>query len=462
VTAPPSRGDQVRITRRAALRVGLGAGVGMTVASGRLPAWARPVGRIAGVRRPGSRPLQRRPEGAHSIEQVEHVVVVMMENHSFDNILGMLPSRFRSRRHVDGLPVDRSGVQLAVNYDTQNQPVREAHTPTVCPPTGVDNSWDASHIAWNGGANDGFVRASGAEAMSYFDRPDLPFTYSLARHFPVGERYFCSLLGPTYPNRRFLLSGTASGVITTDATTFNVTAANGTIFDQLDRLGITWKTYYTNVPSMAILPGAITRRRLSKIARIPRYYADAAAGRLPQVAFVEPEFKVADEEAPEDVQYGERFVSKVVRALMASPNWSQSVLFYTYDEHGGFYDHVPPPTAIRPDAIPPRLGAGDVAGDYNRYGMRVPLIAVSPFARPNYVSRVVQDHTSILKFIETVWNIRALTFRDANAHDMTDYFDFARSPFLHPPGLAGAPAIAPALAACHAAGENPATPTSRV
>jgi len=458
VTEPGPPGDQSRITRRAVLGRAVGVGAGLTLAGG-LPAWARPVAATAGVRAPGSRPFPRRPEGAHSIQAVEHVLIVMMENHSFDNVLGMLPHRFPSRAGVDGLPVNSAGMQLAVNNDAQNQPVRASHSPTVCPPDGVNNGWDASHLAWDNGANDGFVRASSAQAMTFFDRGDLPFTYSLARNFPVGQRYFCSVLGPTYPNRRFLMSGTAAGLITTDATTLRVPAPNGTIFDRLDRLGISWKFYFTNVPSLAIIPGAVTARRLRRLSHIAHYYADAAAGRLPQVAFVEPEFRSSDEEAPEDVQYGERFVSKVVRTLMASPNWKRSVLFYTYDEGGGYYDHVPPPPAIKPDAIPPLLAAGNVPGAYDRYGIRVPLIAVSPFARRNYVSNVVQDHTSILKFIETVWNIGAITFRDANAHNMTDYFDFTRRPFLHPPGLAGPPAIAPGLAACHAVGEFPPTPT---
>jgi phospholipase C len=459
VTEAEPLGSQSHITRRAVLRRAVGVGAGLTFAAAGVPAWARPVAEAARIRTPGSRPFPRRPEGTHSIPPIEHVVVVMMENHSFDNILGMLPHRFASRRGVDGLPVDAGGVQLAVNNDAQNQPVRASHTPTVCPPTGVDNSWDASHVAWDGGANDGFVRASSAQAMTFLDRGDLPFTYSLARHFPVGQRYFCSLLGPTYPNRRFLMSGTAAGLITTDATTLNIPAPNGTIFDRLDQLGISWKFYYTNVPSLAIIPHSITAGRLRRLARIQHYHADAAAGRLPQVAFVEPEFRSSDEEAPQDVQYGERFVSKVVRSLMASPNWKRAALFYTYDEHGGYYDHVPPPPAIKPDAIPPRLNPGDAPGAYDRYGMRVPLVVVSPFARRNYVSRVVQDHTSILRFIETVWNIGAITFRDANAHNMTDYFDFSRTPFLRPPGLAGPPPIAPGLAACHAAGENPPTPT---
>jgi phospholipase C len=414
-------------------------------------------------RQPGSLPFPHLPAGTVNAEMpFDHLIVVMMENHSFDNILGMLPQRFASRVNVDGLPVDSSGSQLAVNNDMQAQPVVASHTPTVCPPTGLNTSWNASHIAWDGGANDGFVRASSAQAMTFFDLVDLPFTYSLASQFPVGERYFSSVLAPTYPNRRFLFTGTASGLIATEVRTFHTRAAGGTIFDRLDRLGISWKTYYSNAPSMAIIPGAVTRARLRNIARLRHFYADAAAGRLPQVAFVEPAFKYTDEENPEDVQYGEQFVAKVVQALMASSNWRRSVLFYTYDEHGGFYDHVPPPPAIKPDRIPPRLAAGDASGDYDRYGMRVPLIAVSPYSRRNYVSRVVQDHTSILKFIETVWNIGALTFRDANARDMTDYFDFRQRPFLQPPPLAAAPDIGPGLDGCLAAGEHPPTPGARL
>ena len=117
---------------------------------------------------------------------------------------------------------------------------------------------------------------------------------------------------------------------------------------------------------------------------------------------------------------------------MHSPAWEHSALFITYDEHGGYYDHVPPPRAIKPDSTPPRLKPDDPPGAYDRYGFRVPLIAVSPYARANYVSRVVQDHTSILRFIEGNWNIGAMTFRDANAADMTDYFDFRRPAFRQP------------------------------
>jgi len=143
---------------------------------------------------------------------------------------------------------------------------------------------------------------------------------------------------------------------------------------------------------------------------------------------------------------------------MESPNWERTALFITYDEHGGYYDHVPPPAAVLPDDTPPMLGPNDLPGAYNRYGFRVPLLVISPWAKRGYVSSVVQDHTSILRFVERKWNLGAMTRRDANARDMTDYFDFRRAAFREPPKIASAPALAPGLERCRAAGLNPPLP----
>jgi phospholipase C len=136
-----------------------------------------------------------------------------------------------------------------------------------------------------------------------------------------------------------------------------------------------------------------------------------------------------------DISVGEAFSATVINAVMRSPAWPRTALIWCYDEHGGYYDHVPPPPAIRPDSIPPQLSPGDTPGGFDRYGFRVPAVVVSPFARPHYVSHVPHDHTSILKLVETKWNLPALTYRDANASDLFDCLDRRRAAFLVPPRL---------------------------
>ena len=173
---------------------------------------------------------------------------------------------------------------------------------------------------------------------------------------------------------------------------------------------------------------------------------------------IDPNYTTTSEEDPQDVQVGERFVAEVVHELANAPTWKHTALFINYDEDGGYYDHVPPPRAIKPDSIAPILAPGDVPGAYDRYGFRVPLIVVSPWARANYVSSIVQDHTSILAFIERKWNLPAMTLRDANAHPMTDYFDFSKPAFAKPPALHRGPALANGIAECRTHGLHPPLP----
>jgi phospholipase C len=392
--------------------------------------------------------------------EIEHIVVLMMENHSFDNVLGMVPAQVAGRAGVDGLTV-RHGRPVNANADAAGQRVNAHRAASPCQLDGLPTqTWNASHEAYGNGRNDGFVRASGPVAMQYWDGRDLPFTYSLVRHYPVGQRYFASALAQTYPNRRFFFCGTASGLVATDLQqTLHLPAANGTIFDRLDRHRISWGVYYEDAFSPVIVPGFYTPSRIRRVKRMTSFYADAAAGRLPHFTFLDPNYRTTSEENPQDIQVGEGFIAKVVHALTHAPTWKRTALFITYDEHGGYYDHVPPPRAIKPDSLAPLPVPGQpplVPGGFDRYGFRVPLIVVSPWARAGYVSNLVQDHTSLTAFIEHKWNLPAMTFRDANAAPMTDYFDFGGKPaFGHPPALAAAPGLARGLAECRAAGLNP-------
>jgi phospholipase C len=472
--------EQGNLTRRQLLARGGAAAAGVAAAGAysSLPAWARTFARSStALRRPGSLPFPHLPAGhpTPGLDQIQHVVVLMMENHSFDNVLGMVPHQVTGRAKVDGLTVKRGKVvnsnpSSIAPYAINPQQVTAQRASSPCQESGKPSqAWNASHVSWNNGLNNGFVQASTAVAMWYWDKGFLPTTYALAQHYPFGQRYFSSVLAQTYPNRRFLFCGTASGITATNGYTFRVPAANGTIFNQLLNHNISWRNYVQPtggaleaspliVPEFALSPRCVARLR-----PISSFFSDAANGDLPAFSFLDPNYDTTSEENPQDIQAGERFIAQVVNALTHSRQWHKTALFITWDEHGGYYDHVPPPRAIAPDNIAPITDPSALSnpnvplapGDYTRYGFRVPLFVISPWARSNYVSNVVQDHTSILAFIERKWNLPALSYRDANAHPLTDYFDFTRPAFAHPPKLAAAPAMAPGLKQCAAAGLTP-------
>jgi phospholipase C len=300
-------------------------------------------------------------------------------------------------------------------------------------------TWTNSHIQLDGGKLDGFVKSdSGPVSMGYWQKADLPFYYSLASVFPLADRYFCSMLGPTFPNRRYLIAATSIGMINDSIPSLTGYPANGTIFDRLHDARVTWKDYYspaTIVPSLALFPKLLTRYP-SHIANQDAFFTDAAAGKLPGFSLVEPNYLLTSEEDPQNIARGEQFAAKVVNAVMKGPAWKNTLLIWTFDEHGGYYDHVVPPRAIAPDNIPPAVNGGPSYTGFHQYGFRVPCVVVSPWARPNYVSHQVFDHTSICALVETKWNLPALTRRDANAHNMLDMLDLRAPAFAHPPKLA--------------------------
>ena len=449
----PSPLDQT-ITRRSLL--GAAAGSAALLATRGLPAWARPVAFPGGLRQPGSLPFPGKPAGTPSMPEIEHIVVLMMENHSFDNLLGMVPHQVPGRASVDGWRF-KHGKPVNFNLDASGNKVIATHGGSPCQLDGAPSqSWDASHESYDNALNDGFVKASGPVAMRFWDKTDIPFTYSLVEHFPIGERYFCSVLGQTFPNRAYLFAGTSQGRI--NDTLLTTPPANGTIWDRLDAHGINWGIYYEppSYPSFVLVDGSDTAARMAtRVHTFSQFLSDVAAGQLRQFTFLDPNYGTTSEENPQDIQLGERYIAQVVNALMRAKTWRKTALIINYDEHGGYYDHVPPPSALAPDSIPPILTSTDVPGAFNRYGFRVPLVVVSPWAKANYVSRVVQDHTSVLAFIERKWNLPAMTLRDANAHPMTNYFNFRHATFATPPKLAAAPSLGPGLANCHAAGLNP-------
>jgi phospholipase C len=449
------------VTRRTAL--GAGAGAVAAIALSGLPAWARVRRTHLRPHRPRRDELPRpdRPIGEPGIPQIETLVLVMMENHSADNVLGMLPHTVASRRdYYDGLPVNRYGAPIATNPNGKGARVSSFHAPDLCPSSGLTQNWNSSHHQYDNGRNDGFVtNAQSTTPMTYFTASDLPVTYALASHFPVSDRYFCSLLGQTLPNRRYYFSGTSSGQVNDDNSALLVSAANGTIFDRLDAGKVNWLVYYDGTPSPFYFPNF--RDNPLQVARCvnnSRFFSDAAAGKLPSVAYVEANGQYQSEENPQNIAYGENFVRSVAEACMNSPQWEKLALFITYDEHGGYYDHVPPPPAVIPDEIPPDLtlsAKGTFPAKFDRYGFRVPMTIVSPWGQPNYVSHKVADHTSVLAFIEHKWNLPPMTHRDAAAWDLSDMFDISQRRLAAPIKLPPGPDISATTATCKAHGESP-------
>jgi phospholipase C len=286
------------------------------------------------------------------------------------------------------------------------------------------------HAQVDDGAMDGFVKSAAATTrtdghfvMGHFEPTDLPFYSWLAQTFAINDRHFPSARSGTWPNRNFLLLGTADGVMCTYCGHPNPTTP--TIFDALDAAGRTWGVYTDSEPFEGALGWT---RPHTGLHSFDAFLAALVEGTLPNVAFVDGVENLEDEHPPADVQVGEAWTRKIYRTAIASPLWPQLALVWTYDEAGGFADDVPPPNK----ACIARAGNPlDVL--FFELGVRVPLTVISPYARAGYVSHLVQDHTAITRFIETVFDLPALTARDANSDALLDMFDFDAPTFLHPP-----------------------------
>ncbi len=380
---------------------------------------------------PGDRPEPRVPEGTDLLPQIEHIVIYMQENHSYDSYFGMFPKG-------DGYRVHR-GTPTNSCVDTLGNVVPVTHSPDTCQSgRGVSQNWVSTHRQIDGGRMDGFLFDDNFNSMRYWDGSDLPFYWSLANTFPLCDRWFASAPAQTYPNRMYLQAGTCQDLISTD--TGKVLSmphpAGGTIWDKLNAHGISWRDYAWDLPDILLFPKTY-RENVDKVRTYPQFLADCQSGALPSVSIVSPGVASYTEENPSDIQLGEAFSSSVINAIMGSPAWPKTVLLFMYDEHGGYYDHVAPPAAIPPDAIAPAVtSAPGAPAAWNQYGLRVPAFVISPFSKRNYISSVVHDHTSVLRLIETKFNLGALTRRDANADTLLDCLDLKHPPFLEPPALA--------------------------
>jgi phospholipase C len=367
---------------------------------------------------------------------IDHFVLVMMENRSFDHYFQKLPEA--GITDVDVAPADFS------NLTGMGKPEAIRPMDAYCI-ADVNHEWDGVHEQFNGGKMDGFVTSNeakgqdGARAMTYLTEASAPLTYFLGKTWSISDRHFCSLLGPTWPNRMYFYAASSFGVT---KNTLNA-GIETTLMDNLDKREIPWRVYKTNTPGAGVFVNTVLAHK-DNFVSIDGFLADAQAGNLPPVTYVDPgllgdKTAQSSQHPPANHQYGEQFLYDVVKAVSESPLWASTALIITHDEHGGFYDHVPPPAACPPDDRP--IDEGGSIGKFDRLGIRVPLIVVSPFAKKSHVSHVVTDHTSILRLIESRFQLPAMSNRDANAETLADMFDFDAPPFATPPALPERPAV---------------------
>jgi phospholipase C len=337
---------------------------------------------------------------------IRHIVVLTMENRSFDHFLGWIPGA--------------DGAQAGLSYPDSSGGLHATHALAPdfqgCSFGDPDHSYAGGRAEYDGGRNDGWLFVNDIFSIGYYTQADLAFWGRAIPLWTTFDHYHPAILAETFPNRIYLHAGQTDRI----SNSFNISHLP-TIWDRLSAAGLKGRYYFSDLPFVALW--GFKYLGISRL--ISRFYRDAAAGKLPEVSYIDGEYAQEltgtgnDDHPHGDIRNGEQFIAKVYDAIATSPEWSSTVLVINFDEWGGFYDHVPPPAA----AIPPAsAAAGDTDG---RLGFRVPALLVSPWARAQVVSHRQYDHTSVLRMIEANWGLSPLTVRDATANNLADELDFA-------------------------------------
>jgi phospholipase C len=335
---------------------------------------------------------------------LDHIVLVMMENRSFDHFLGWLPG-------ADGR---QAGLRYP-DFTGQLQPTHHLSDFQGCAFQDPDHSYEGGRIEYDNGKCDGWLRANDIYSIGYYQQSDLAFFGSAAPGWTVCDNYFAAILAETFPNRFYQHAAQTDRLHNT-----NTQSVLATIWDRLQNAGLTGKYYFGDVPFLALW-GA---KYLGISRPFAEFLADCAAGSLPQVSYIDPRFEdetsgTSNDDHPHaDIRNGEVFLNQVYNAVTSSPNWPRTLLVINFDEWGGFFDHVPPPTAPIP-------AADQLAGNQDgRLGFRTPAVLISPWSRRGYVSHTQFDHTSVLKLIEWRWGLAPLSVRDETANNLALALDF--------------------------------------
>ncbi len=343
---------------------------------------------------------------------IHNIVVVMMENRSYDHLLGA--------RAFEGKPGDGLAMTMT-NPDLDGHPVGIYKSPAtqaaMCVPD-PPHGWDSSHLQWSSTTNQGFLTEFQKDhgndrtlthVMEYLDRTHVPVTWSLADDYTTCDRYFCSVMGPTWPNRMYWFSGDSGGLKVNTFPTGGFSWPS--IFHRLDAKAVTWRYYYTDLPVIALVD---TIDKVGRIFDVSEFYNDAMLGRLPSVTYLDPGFGMNDDHPPHHPALGQQFLASVYTALATSPQWNNTLLVVTYDEHGGFFDHVSPPMTT---------GDARAADGFDQLGFRVPTLIVGPYVKPGHVSSITYDHCSVLRHIEQHFDLEPCNARTAAATDLSDALD---------------------------------------
>jgi len=377
----------------------------------------------------------------------DHVVVLMMENNCFDRMLGWM-----SELHPGLEGIDASHPRS--NPDGQGGPA-VPQAPTTARNIDRDpKHYLANSIAqWDGGSNNGFVAdfvrnhpnstaEERAEIMGYYPRGFLPALHTLAEQFVVCDHWFASLPGPTWMNRLFAHSGTSLGHVSEPGSLFSSKLHlynERTLYDELSDAGVPWRIYYGDVPQSLVLTHQF--EHLGNYRRFGKWAGDIAAGDLPAYTFIEPSYfgpNQNDQHPPHDVMRGDALIAEVYNALRGNADlFARTLLIVLYDEHGGFFDHVPPPATVAPDQHTEHFA-------FDRLGFRVAAVLISPRLDPGFVSTVF-DHTSLLRMAGGLWpGVHPLGLRALQANDPIASLTLRATPRTDLPEAPMAPDIQPA------------------
>ena len=338
---------------------------------------------------------------------IKHVVIIMMENHSFDNVFGYFPYPSPNSTNQFLSTVEKPNDLLDVGSTVSLSAVPKGSYST---PNPVESVYYAD---WDKGKMDGFLANSGSQSMTYFTPNQLAIEWDWAELYSIADNYFSGCLCETNPNRLISLSGYNAG-LTGDQGPPPYIPVNQTIFSELSRYGVSWGYFVPDLEGTPFPLGYFSgiSSFSSNIGTVSQFESDLVTGSLPSVSWVMPLGGQDDfsQHPSQNVTEGEVWLNGVVDHIMKSSYWNSTAIFITYDEGGGYYDHVPPPSL-----------------DGVQLGFRVPLFVISPFSKENYVSHTVMNHASTLAFIDYNWGLPSLNKFVADSNIPIDMFDFNAS-----------------------------------